>query len=109
MPSRAHAAHAVPFYWFDTLRIEIGVLARAVARVWRNAALHRQAPRADHAPLCSGPRRRPAGLLWQHVDMMWRRHCSRQRISRLDALLLKDIGVSYAEAEAEANKPFWRA
>jgi hypothetical protein len=26
----------------------------------------------------------------------------------LDSHLLKDIGVSFAEAEAEANKPFWR-
>ena len=27
----------------------------------------------------------------------------------LDSHLLKDIGVSFTEAEAEANKPFWRA
>jgi len=39
----------------------------------------------------------------------WRRYRSRQRIADLDAHLLKDIGVSYAEAEAEANRPFWRA
>ena len=39
----------------------------------------------------------------------WRRLRSRQRIAELDSHLLKDIGVSFAEAEAEANKPFWRA
>lgn len=38
----------------------------------------------------------------------WRRHRSRTRIAALDAHLLKDIGVTYAEAENEANKPFWR-
>ena len=38
----------------------------------------------------------------------WRRYRSRQRISELDGHMLKDIGVSFAEAEAEANKPFWR-
>ena len=38
----------------------------------------------------------------------WRRHRSRTRIAGLDAHLLKDIGVSYAEAEHEANKPFWQ-
>ena len=38
----------------------------------------------------------------------WRRYRSRQRITQLDSHLLKDIGVSFAEAEAEANKPFWR-
>jgi uncharacterized protein YjiS (DUF1127 family) len=37
----------------------------------------------------------------------WRRHRSRLCLAELDAYLLKDIGVSYAEAEAEANKPFW--
>lgn len=38
----------------------------------------------------------------------WRRQRSRSRIAGLDAHLLKDIGVTYAEAEHEANKPFWR-
>lgn len=36
-----------------------------------------------------------------------RRRRSRRAIAGLDRVLLKDIGVSYAEAEAEANKPFW--
>jgi uncharacterized protein YjiS (DUF1127 family) len=40
---------------------------------------------------------------------VWRRFRSRQRIAELDSHMLKDIGVSFAEAEAEANKPFWRA
>lgn len=39
---------------------------------------------------------------------LWRRYRSRQRIALLDAQALRDIGVSFAEAEAEANKPFWR-
>jgi uncharacterized protein YjiS (DUF1127 family) len=43
------------------------------------------------------------------VHSAWRRHTTRQRITALDAHDLRDIGVSYAEAEAEANKPFWRA
>lgn len=38
----------------------------------------------------------------------WRRYRSRVAISGLDAHLLRDIGVTYAEAEQEANKPFWR-
>jgi uncharacterized protein YjiS (DUF1127 family) len=41
------------------------------------------------------------------VRAAWRRHRTRRAISGLDRFLLKDIGVSYAEAEAEANKPFW--
>jgi uncharacterized protein YjiS (DUF1127 family) len=39
----------------------------------------------------------------------WRRHRSRRRIALLDSHALKDIGVSFAEAEAEANRWFWRA
>ena len=38
----------------------------------------------------------------------WRRHRSRRCLAGLDAHLLKDIGVGFAEAEAEANKPFWQ-
>jgi len=38
-----------------------------------------------------------------------RRRLSRLMISQLDNHMLRDIGVSYAEAEAEANKPWWRA
>ncbi|HET8997827.1 MAG TPA: DUF1127 domain-containing protein [Acetobacteraceae bacterium] len=49
----------------------------------------------------------PQGLgAW--LRAAWRRHRSRQQIARLDAQTLRDIGVSYAEAENEANKPFWR-
>jgi uncharacterized protein YjiS (DUF1127 family) len=43
------------------------------------------------------------------VRAAWRRYRSRQRIASMDADMLKDIGVSPAEAELEANKPFWRA
>jgi uncharacterized protein YjiS (DUF1127 family) len=32
----------------------------------------------------------------------------RQALMALDDRLLKDIGVSRADAEREANKPFWR-
>jgi uncharacterized protein YjiS (DUF1127 family) len=46
---------------------------------------------------------------WAAVHSAWRRYRSRQRIAALDNHLLKDIGVSFTDAEAEANKPFWRA
>lgn len=46
---------------------------------------------------------------WAAIRTGWRRHRSRQRIAGLDSHLLKDIGVSFADAEAEANKPFWLA
>lgn len=45
---------------------------------------------------------------WARAHKAWRRYRSRQRIAELDNHMLKDIGVSFAEAEAEANKPLWR-
>ena len=42
------------------------------------------------------------------LAVAWRRRRSRQHIATLDAAALKDIGVTYAEAEHEANRPFWR-
>jgi len=42
------------------------------------------------------------------IRSAWRRYRSRHRIADLDRHLLKDIGITIAEAEAEANKPFWR-
>jgi uncharacterized protein YjiS (DUF1127 family) len=49
-----------------------------------------------------------AALSWEGVRAAWRRYRSRQNIAHLDSHMLKDIGVSFTEAEAEANKPFWR-
>ncbi len=37
-----------------------------------------------------------------------RRWRTRQRISQLDQHALRDIGVTFAEAEREANKGFWQ-
>jgi uncharacterized protein YjiS (DUF1127 family) len=37
-----------------------------------------------------------------------RRHRSRVSLCRLNSHMLKDVGLTYAEAEHEANKPFWR-
>ena len=42
------------------------------------------------------------------MNAAYRRHRSRQLLAQLDGHLLKDIGISYTEAEAEANKPFWQ-
>lgn len=57
-------------------------------------------------------RRRPpqptAASVWARLETMWRRHRSRVALANLDGHLLRDIGVTYAEAEQEANKPFWK-
>ena len=102
------------------------------AAVWRamvvalRAVVTRRAA-ADLAKVQSagmGPDHAPFGLKWEggqawpprasgglrlRLRAGWRRYRSRQRIAELDGHALKDIGVTYAEAEAEANKPFWVA
>ena len=61
----------------------------------------RAAPvRRQEKPRAPGP--------WAMIVAAYRRHRSRAALARLDAYMLKDVGVSFAEAEHEANKPFWR-
>lgn len=59
-------------------------------------------------PPGSAESRRRATLL-KSLGKAYRRYRSRQQIAGLDARTLKDIGATFAEAEEEANKPFWRA
>ena len=47
--------------------------------------------------------------IWGMLRTAWRRHRTRHCLLGLEPYLLKDIGISSAEAEAEANKPFWVA
>src|SRR5947207_9263817 len=66
---------------------------------------------AGRAPWDLGPPRPPAtssnldrkpgsGSIWQAILAAARRQRSRRRIAQLDAAALKDIGVTFAEAEA---------
>ena len=45
------------------------------------------------------------GFMW--LRKVSRRRRSRVELSGLDDYLLRDIGMTRAEAEFEANKPFW--
>jgi len=74
--------------------------------------------RPEHAPssVVSGWMSRPAGRGRQEpfhgsrlalLREWWRRHRSRTLLSQLNSHMLRDIGLSHAEAEYEANKPFW--
>lgn len=53
----------------------------------------------------------PFGLLWrlvQSVERANQRSRQRRALARLDARLLRDIGVSPEQARRETTKPFWR-
>lgn len=60
-------------------------------------------PEAGRTPRADAPANRVRAML----RTAWRRYRTRQCLVGMSAYLLKDIGVSFAEAEAEANKPFW--
>ena len=49
-----------------------------------------------------------AGGIWATIVEAYRRRRTRAALAGLDPYMLKDIGVSPAEAEYEANKAFWR-
>jgi uncharacterized protein YjiS (DUF1127 family) len=58
-------------------------------------------------------RARGAGLRLRHsLDTLrlWRERVrGRQQLRTFDDHLLRDIGITRLQAEAEAHKPFWRA
>jgi uncharacterized protein YjiS (DUF1127 family) len=63
---------------------------------------------AHVAPEPPGRGHGPAGYSWRERLREWRRRRrSRTSLAHLGPAMLKDIGVTYAEAEREANKPFW--
>lgn len=60
----------------------------------------------DAAPGQPAPPPTRAGLI-ALAQAAWRRYRSRTLLAQLDDYMLKDIGVTRAEAQMEANKPFW--
>lgn len=46
--------------------------------------------------------------LWRHIVYLYERRCQRQALLELDERMLKDIGVSAADAWREGQLPFWK-
>ncbi len=46
-------------------------------------------------------------LAWHAVDSAVAHWASRRRLADLDAHMLKDLGISRAQAEFEASRPIW--
>ena len=80
-------------------------------------ALAMMAPAASEHALGPAPRKhslhRSAGLgLRRTLDTvrLWRQRArGRRQLRTFDDHLLRDIGITRLQAEAEAEKPFWRA
>jgi uncharacterized protein YjiS (DUF1127 family) len=57
--------------------------------------------------------RGPTRSLWRRLMdtvRLWRQRAEgRQQLRTFDDHLLRDIGITRLQAEAEADKPFWRA
>lgn len=67
-------------------------------------------PTAVTAQIATGPGTR----LRAYIPIRWLRECleraaQRRELAALDDRLLRDIGVTRAQARAEASKPFWRS
>ncbi len=60
------------------------------------------------------PPRRRRGLperldaMWNLIRLWHRRSRERQQLARLDARMLRDIGITPYDADIECSKPFWR-
>jgi uncharacterized protein YjiS (DUF1127 family) len=66
-------------------------------------------PDAGRVGFAPEPHRACSAGLRGVLRAAWRRHRARQCLLGMNAYLLKDIGMSFADAEAEGNKPFWVA
>ncbi len=69
-----------------------------------------------HPAISLPPRSRRTGALDEPLPRLldaigaWRaRARGRAELARLDARLLRDIGITPCDAAGEAGKPFWRA
>jgi uncharacterized protein YjiS (DUF1127 family) len=98
----------------DRMLADIGLtheaaLSEAARAPWDFGLPRRPLHPGQPSPRSSLPRASAWHVVAGTVRAAWRRHRSRQMIAGLDANALHDIGVSFAEAEVEANKPFWRA
>lgn len=47
--------------------------------------------------------------IWRRIALAYALRRHRRQLARLDGRLLRDIGLSRREAEAEAARPFWDA
>jgi uncharacterized protein YjiS (DUF1127 family) len=64
-----------------------------------------------HAKIETLPLRARSGVvarLLQSVSLFVIRRRDRQRLGRLDAHLLRDIGLDAQDARRESDKPFWQ-
>jgi uncharacterized protein YjiS (DUF1127 family) len=63
---------------------------------------------SHHGPARGGARRARPGLL-ATLERWAERHRQRRALLELNEPMLKDIGLSAADAWEEGRKPFWRA
>jgi uncharacterized protein YjiS (DUF1127 family) len=89
---------------------DIGVTPRQAMSESRRAPWDTRPARPERRGGAGGPGMAPglAATFGTALRMALRRWQSRRRISELDMHALRDIGVTFADAEREANKAFWQ-
>jgi uncharacterized protein YjiS (DUF1127 family) len=75
------------------------------------AAIHFEIPRRRIGPFSHHRKRRASDVAGRVLTTFreWRRRAhGRAELARLDDRMLRDIGITRADAEFLINKPFWR-
>jgi uncharacterized protein YjiS (DUF1127 family) len=70
-----------------------------------------EAPRRRFSPVAHRQRRAGTGIAGRVLATLreWRRRAhDRSELARLDHRMLRDIGLTEADAEYLSSKPFWR-
>jgi uncharacterized protein YjiS (DUF1127 family) len=65
-------------------------------------------PQRIHHPQRAGGGRHGWSRLWRRLERWGARRRQRRALRRLDGRALQDLGLSRADVEREAAKPFWR-
>ncbi|MER2581179.1 MAG: DUF1127 domain-containing protein [Candidatus Competibacter sp.] len=72
--------------------------------MFRDATLYLDIP-SENPPSIRVRLRAALARLWEWYEV----YCQRRALLSLDDAMLKDIGISRADALREGNKPFWRS
>jgi len=75
------------------------------------ATIHFEAPQRRFSPVPHGTRGAMSGIAGRVLATVreWRRRAhDRAELAKLDHRMLRDIGLTQADAEFLSSKPFWR-
>jgi uncharacterized protein YjiS (DUF1127 family) len=100
---------STPFTWKWLLASVFATLGEV--RRAKMTTIHLEAPRPRFGPVPQHQERAGTGIVaWVFATLReWRRRAhDRAELAKLDDRMLRDIGLTHADAEFLSSKPFWR-